>query len=208
MRGGDARHKRGLLIVLSGPSGVGKDSIINALIEDDPSLFHSISTTTREPRKGEIEGVSYHFITKNAFSALIDAGDMLEYDLYCDEYYGTPKSLINEKTERGIDVLLDLTVKGALILKENDPNAVLIFLIAPSKEALRARLLARGTEEPELIEQRLKTAERELGYIESFDFLVINDEVQNAVSDVKAIMRAEKRRVARLFVDESESYSV
>ncbi len=200
----NASNKRGLLVVLSGPSGVGKDSIIKALIASDPSLFHSISVTTRKPRTGEENGVAYYFVSKDEFRALIDEGDMLEHDFYCDEYYGTLKSLIAEKTDRGIDVLLDLTVKGALELRKNDPNAVLVFLIAPSLDVLRERLIDRGTESLERIEQRLKTAEREMGYIESFDYLVINDVVENAVSDIRAIMRAEKRRVTRLFVDESE----
>ena len=196
--------KRGLLVVLSGPSGVGKDSVIKALIEDNPSLFHSISVTTRKPRAGEENGVAYHFVSKEEFRSLIDEGDMLEYDFYCDEYYGTLKSLITEKTDKGIDVLLDLTVKGALELRKNDSNGVLVFLMAPSLDVLRKRLVDRGTESLERIDQRLKTAEREMGCIESFDYLVINDVVEDAVSDIKAIMRSEKRRVTRLFVDESE----
>ncbi len=200
----NASNKRGLLVVLSGPSGVGKDSIIKALTASDPSLFHSISVTTRKPRTGEENGVAYYFVSKDEFRALINEGDMLEHDFYCDEYYGTLKSLIAEKTDKGIDVLLDLTVKGALELRKNDPNAVLVFLIAPSLDVLRERLIDRGTESLERIEQRLKTAEREMGYIESFDYLVINDVVENAVSDIRAIMRTEKRRVTRLFVDESE----
>lgn len=196
--------KRGLLVVLSGPSGVGKDSVIKALIADNPSLFHSISVTTRKPRAGEENGVAYHFVSKEEFRSLIDEGDMLEYDFYCDEYYGTLKSLITEKTDKGIDVLLDLTVKGALELRKNDSNGVLVFLMAPSLDVLRKRLVDRGTESLERIDQRLKTAEREMGCIESFDYLVINDVVEDAVSDIKAIMRSEKRRVTRLFVDESE----
>ncbi|HHX19125.1 MAG TPA: guanylate kinase [Clostridiaceae bacterium] len=199
-----ASHKRGLLVVLSGPSGVGKDSVIKALIADNPSLFHSISVTTRKPRAGEENGVAYHFVSKEEFRSLIDEGDMLEYDFYCDEYYGTLKSLITEKTDKGIDVLLDLTVKGALELRKNDSNGVLVFLMAPSLDVLRKRLVDRGTESLERIDQRLKTAEREMGCIESFDYLVINDVVEDAVSDIKAIMRSEKRRVTRLFVDESE----
>ena len=195
---------RGLLVVLSGPSGVGKDSVIKALIADNPSLFHSISVTTRKPRAGEENGVAYHFVSKEEFRSLIDEGDMLEYDFYCDEYYGTLKSLITEKTDKGIDVLLDLTVKGALELRKNDSNGVLVFLMAPSLDVLRKRLVDRGTESLERIDQRLKTAEREMGCIESFDYLVINDVVEDAVSDIKAIMRSEKRRVTRLFVDESE----
>ncbi len=203
-----AKKKRGLLVVLTGPSGVGKNSLIDALKADDPTLFHSISMTTREPRKGEVHGVSYHFTSKEDFRALIEAGEVLEFDIYLDEYYGTPKATIVEKTENEVDVLLDLTVRGALELKENYPDAILIFISAPSEKALRDRLLARGTETPERIEQRLKTAQDELNRIQYFDYLVVNGKVEEASSDIQAIIRAEKRRVDRLFVDEEEPKSV
>ncbi len=203
-----AADKRGLLVVLTGPSGVGKNSIIEALRADDPSLFHSVSMTTRDPRKGETDGVSYHFASKERFQALVDAGEILEFDMYCGAYYGTPKAPITEKTEHGTDVLLDLTVKGALEIRKNDPGAVLIFVSAPSEKALRDRLLARGTESPERIEQRLKTARDELNQIQYFDYLVVNNNVEEARADIQAIIRAEKRRITRLFVDGSEPDSV
>lgn len=197
-------EKRGLLIVLSGPSGVGKNSIIDALRQEDPQRFHSVSMTTRSPRKGEIDGKSYHFTSKAHFEALIEAGDILEYDRYCDEYYGTPKAPVEAMTTASIDILLDLTVKGALELKKNCPNAVIIFITASREEVLRDRLMARGTESEEAIEKRLITAREELKRIDQFDYWVINDRIADAAADVSAIIRAEKRRTSRFFVDECD----
>lgn len=198
----NALEKRGLLIVLSGPSGVGKNSIIDALRLEDPRRYHSVSMTTRQPRKGEIDGQSYHFTSKAHFEALIEAGDILEYDSYCEEYYGTPRAPVDQMTADNIDILLDLTVKGALELKKNCPNAVIIFITASTEGALRDRLLKRATETPEAIEKRLKTARRELEEIHRFDYWVINDYIDHAAADVSAIIRAEKRRTSRFFVDE------
>ncbi len=198
----NALEKRGLLIVLSGPSGVGKNSIIDALRLEDPRRYHSVSMTTRQPRKGEIDGQSYHFTSKAHFEALIEAGDILEYDSYCEEYYGTPRAPVDQMTADNIDILLDLTVKGALELKKNCPNAVIIFITASTEGALRDRLLKRATETPEAIEKRLKTARRELEEIHRFDYWVINDHIDHAAADVSAIIRAEKRRTSRFFVDE------
>lgn len=198
------REERGLLVVLSGPSGVGKNSIIDALREEDPRRFHSVSMTTRQPRRGEVDGLSYHFTDKDHFESLIEAGEILEYDLYCDEYYGTPKEPVDRMTRQHIDILLDLTVKGALELKKNCPNAVIIFVTASSEEALKERLLARGTETPEAIEKRLMTARKELQVMDQFDYWVINDVIAEAAADVSAIIKAEKRRISRFFVDECE----
>ncbi len=197
-------EERGLLIVLSGPSGVGKNSIIDALRTEDPQRFHSVSMTTRTPRIGEVDGHSYHFTTRENFERLMTEGEILEYDIYCDEYYGTPKEPVDRMIAQNIDILLDLTVKGALELKANCPNAVIIFVTSSTEEALRERLNARGTETEKAIEARLMTARKELLQIEHFDYWVLNDEVEQAAADISAIMRAEKRRIARLFVDECD----
>lgn len=197
-----------LLVVLTGPSGVGKNSIIDALRKQDPSFFHSVSMTTRQPREGEKDGVSYHFTTKERFEALIHRGDMLEYDTYCGEYYGTPKAPIDRMIQANTDVLFDLTVKGALELKRNCPNAVIIFMTTSTEEALRVRLLARGTESEEAIGIRLAAAREELSRIHLFDYWVINDVIEKTAIDVSAIIRAEKRRVSRFFVDECPSETV
>ena len=200
----ESPKEQGLLIVLSGPSGVGKDSIIDALREEDPRRFHSVSMTTRTPRKGEIDGHSYHFTSRENFEDLISKGEILEFDVYCGEYYGTPKAPVDRMILENTDILLDLTVKGALELKANYPNAVIVFITASTEEALRERLIGRGTETIEAIEARLLAARQELLQIEQFDYWVINDVVSEAAACVSAIMRAEKRRIARLFVDECD----
>ena len=197
-------EERGLLIVLSGPSGVGKNSIIDALRQEDPKRFHSVSMTTRPPRKDEQEGVSYYFTSKSHFEELIRRDEILEYDSYCDEYYGTPREPIDRMTDQNVDILLDLTVKGALELKRNCPNAVIVFVTASTEEALRERLMNRGTESEDAIDKRLETAREEMTKIDLFDYWVINDLISEAANDVSAIIRAEKRRTLRFFVDECD----
>lgn len=197
-------EEQGLLIVLSGPSGVGKNSIIDALREEDPGRFHSVSMTTRPPRKDEQEGVSYYFTSKPHFEELIRKDEILEYDSYCGEYYGTPREPIERMTGQNVDILLDLTVKGALELKRNCPNAVIVFVTASTEEALRERLMNRGTESEDAIDKRLETAREEMTKIDLFDYWVINDLISEAANDVSAIIRAEKRRTLRFFVDECD----
>ncbi len=194
----------GLLIVLSGPSGVGKNSIIDELRRQDPQRYHSVSMTTRQPRKDEVDGRSYHFTTREHFEELIRRGEILEYDLYCQEYYGTPREPIDRMVRQNVDILLDLTVKGALELKRNCPDSVIIFVTASTEEALRERLMKRGTESAEEIDKRLETAREELSRIDLFDYWVVNDVIGEAAADVAAIMKAEKRRTARFFVDECD----
>ncbi len=197
----ERKKDRGLLVVLSGPSGVGKDSIIRELVKEDPSRFHSVSMTTRKPRRDEEEGRSYYFTGKEDFEKMIQKGEILEYDTYLEEYYGTPKAPIEQMIEEDIDVFLDLTIKGALELKKNYPGAVIVFITAPDCDTLRHRLLCRGTETAEVIEKRLRAAEEEIRNIQRFDYWVENDRIPDAAADVAAIIRAEKRRTSRHFLD-------
>lgn len=197
-------EERGLLVVLSGPSGVGKNSIIDELRREDPRRYHSVSMTTRPPRKDEEDGLSYFFTTKEQFEELIRSGEILEYDSYCGEYYGTPRAPIERMAGQNLDILLDLTVKGALELKRNCPEAVIIFITASTEEALRQRLLKRGTESAGEIDKRLETAREELARINLFDYWVVNDVIEEAAAHVSAIMKAEKRRTLRFFVDECD----
>ncbi|HPX93115.1 MAG TPA: guanylate kinase [Bacillota bacterium] len=197
-------EEEGLIIVLSGPSGVGKNSIIDELRRQDPRRYHSVSMTTRRPRKDEEDGIAYHFTTRDHFEDLINRGEILEYDTYCGEYYGTPRAPVDRMIREKADILLDLTVKGALALKRNCPHAVLIFVTASTEDALRQRLLKRGTESAEEIDRRLVTAREELSRINLFDYWVVNDVIEEAAADVSAIMKAEKRRTLRFFVDECD----
>ncbi|NLC89642.1 MAG: guanylate kinase [Clostridiaceae bacterium] len=194
-------QKVGITLVVSGPSGVGKNSVINALRERYNDIRHSVSVTTRPPREAEIDGVHYYFRTKAEFEAMIAEGEILEYDIYCGEYYGTPRSPLERMRREGINVLLDLTVKGALSLKESYPNAVLLFLIPPSETALRERLLNRATESQEIIQTRLSESWEEMNSACEFDYLVVNDDLLQAVQDIEAIYWAEKHRTSRLFID-------
>ncbi|NLV99195.1 MAG: guanylate kinase [Clostridiaceae bacterium] len=194
-------QKEGIALVVSGPSGVGKDSVINALRERYNDIRHSVSVTTRAPRESEIDGVHYYFRAKAEFEAMIAEGEILEHDIYCNEYYGTPRSPLERMRREGINVLLDLTVKGALSLKESYPDAVLVFLIPPSEAALRERLLNRATESQEIIQTRLTESWEEMNSAFEFDYLVVNDDLLQAVRDIEAIYWAEKHRASRLFID-------
>lgn len=194
-------QKEGITLVVSGPSGVGKNSVINALRERYNDIRHSVSVTTRSPREAEIDGVHYYFRTKGEFEEMIAEGEILEYDIYCDEYYGTPRSPLERMRREGINVLLDLTVKGALSLKESYPNAVLLFLIPPSGAALEERLLNRATESEEIIQSRMNESWEEMNSAFEFDYLVVNDDLLQAVQDIEAIYWAEKHRTSRLFID-------
>ncbi len=188
---------RGILICVSGPSGVGKGTVIRRLRELEPGLLHSVSATTRPVRPGEIDGVSYHFVSRARFEEMIAADEVLEYDEYCGNYYGTPAAPLEEAISRGIDVVMDVTVPGSLAVLERMHDAVSVFLLPPSFAELRNRLLRRGTEQPEEMEKRLEKARSELGKASLFDYVVTNESVETAAGLIQSIIRAERSRYKR-----------
>ncbi len=186
----------GKLFVFSGPSGAGKGTICKKLLEENRELALSVSMTTRAPREGEVEGVSYFFTDKETFKKRIEAGELLEYAEVYGNYYGTPKGPVVEKLEKGIDVILEIDMQGALKVKENYPDGVFVFILPPSMSELRKRLTGRGTETKEAIELRLGETLKELSYIEKYDYCVVNGELDEAVARVKSIVVAEHSKVA------------
>ena len=191
-------NEKGLLIVISGPSGVGKGTVRKALFErPGHNLEYSVSMTTRAPRNGETEGKEYYFVTKEQFEEAIKEGNMLEHAKFVNNYYGTPKDKVIEQLNTGKEVVLEIEVQGALQVKAKMPGAVFIFIAPPSWEALENRLTSRGTEPKEIIEERLLKARNELMVASSYDYIVINDEIENAVDKIIAIIRAEHARCDR-----------
>ncbi|MBV7391768.1 MULTISPECIES: guanylate kinase [Enterococcus] len=191
--------ERGLLIVLSGPSGVGKGTVRKAIFErDDNDFQYSVSMTTRQMRPGEVDGVDYHFRTKEEFEALIEAGEMLEYAEYVGNYYGTPLNYVNQTLDEGKDVFLEIEVQGAGQVKEKVPDGVFIFLTPPDLVELKARIVGRGTDSPEVIDQRMAAAREEIEMMSLYDYAVVNDQVPLAVDRIKDIIVAEHYRVDRV----------
>lgn len=191
--------KRGVLIVLSGPSGVGKGTVRKALFEEpDVDFQYSISMTTRHPRDGEVDGEDYFFVTRDEFEQKIQDGEMLEYAEYVGNYYGTPKSFIDDSLAAGKDVLLEIEVQGALQVKEKMPEGAYILLTPPDLQALKERLIMRGTEQPEVIERRVHAATKEIQMMANYDYAVVNDEVPLAVQRIKDIIKVERLRVNRV----------
>ncbi|MBA5813805.1 guanylate kinase [Leuconostoc lactis] len=192
--------QRGLLIVLSGPSGVGKGTVRKAIFEEEGIDFqYSISATTRQPRVGEVDAEDYFFVSREEFEQKIVNGDMLEYAQYVNNYYGTPKSFIDETLASGRDVFLEIDVQGALQVKSKMPEGIYIFLTPPDLTNLRERLVGRGTDSQEVIEKRVAAARDELKQMINYDYAVENDQVIHAVDRIKAIITAERLRVARVF---------
>lgn len=194
----EVNRNTGLLICLSGPSGVGKGTVIERLLQNGTRLEHSISLTTRRPRPGETDGVSYYFVTQEDFEKQLAAGEILEHDNYCGNYYGTPRKPIVEKLNAGIDVIMDVTVPGSLATLENFPAAVSIYLLPPSFSELRRRLSNRGTETPEVVERRMRKAESEVRQASHFDYIIVNYELDETTRLINAILDAERHRSSRL----------
>ncbi|MFN4232229.1 guanylate kinase [Thermus sp.] len=187
----------GRLFVMTGASGVGKGTV-RAKVLERTRLFYSISMTTRPPRPGERDGVDYYFVDRAAFEALLREGGFLEHAEYVGHLYGTPKAPVERALARGEDVLLEIEVQGALQVKEKMPEAVLIFLLPPSLSELKRRLVYRGKDAPEKIEKRLEQAEWEIRNAHLFDYVIVNDVLEEAVADFLAILTAERRRTQRM----------
>lgn len=191
-------NTRGSLIVISGPSGSGKDSICERLKEYNDNFWVSISCTTRKPRQGEEDGVNYFFLDKDTFEQKIDDDDFLEYALYNGNYYGTPKSKINEYLNSGIDVLLVIEVQGALKIKHSIKEAIFIFIMPPTMKELIVRLKKRGTETNDKIVERFKKAYKEINEISKYNYVVVNDDIDDATRKVNAIITAQRCMVDRI----------
>lgn len=202
------QKEKGLLIVVSGPSGAGKDSIINEVIKNpNINAWISISMTSRALRGKEKEGKDYFFVSREEFEENIKQNNLLEYAEYNGNYYGTPKSKINEYLDNGIDVILNIEIQGALQIKQLVPEALFIFIMPPSMEELKKRLINRGTDSEEKILKRFKTAYQEINEVTKYNYVVVNDELDKAVNKVTSIMLAEKCRTDRIeevFLNNSE----
>ncbi|MGO0122892.1 guanylate kinase [Desulfothermobacter acidiphilus] len=189
--------KRGLLLVISGPSGVGKGTVCQALLARDPSLYLSISVTTRPPRAGEIDGKDYFFVSEEQFLEMVARGELLEWARVYSYYYGTPREPVDRALLAGRDVLLEIDVQGGFKVRENCPDSVLVFLLPPSWEELRQRLARRGTEGWQAQQQRLEWARQELALYPRYDYSVVNDRLEDTVATVEAIRLAERHRSFR-----------
>lgn len=187
---------KGKTFIICGPSGVGKGTVVSRLMEADPTLYFSVSATTRAPRAGEADGVHYHFLTRERFQEWIDAGDFLEHAQFVGNFYGTPRRYVDEAMDQGRDVLLDIEIQGAEQIHQKRPEAVRIYIAPPSWEELERRLTGRGTEDGEKIRSRIARGREEFAAARDFDYLVINDTVEHAAAEIRAIMTAEHCRPA------------
>lgn len=193
--------KKGNLIVISGPSGAGKGTICKALLEREDNLYISVSATTRSPRAGEVDGVNYYFLTEEEFKKKVDNNEFLEWAEVHGNYYGTPKFNVEEMINEGKNIILEIDVQGALNVKKNCEDGVFIFILPPSMEELKRRIIARGSETPESLIKRFKTAYEEINYISKYNYAVVNDDLEEAVKKVQNILYAEECRVSNIDYD-------
>lgn len=189
---------KGNLIVISGPSGAGKDTIVNELLKINKNCWLSVSMTSRSPRVGEVDKINYYFVTEKEFEENIKNDNFLEYAKYNNNYYGTPKSEIEKKLNEGIDVILVIEIQGALQIKEKIKEALFIFIMPPSMEELKNRLILRNTDEMDKIINRFKIAYKEINEVTKYNYVVVNDNLNEAVEKVNSILLAEKCRVDRI----------
>lgn len=191
-------NNKGLLIVVSGPSGAGKDTICQKLIKENSNIWMSVSMTTRKPRPLEKEGVDYFFVSSEEFENKINDNTFLEYASYNDNYYGTPKDKVEEKLNEGKDVILVIDINGAINIKKIIPSALFIFIMPPDMETLKNRLIGRKTESKDKVVKRFITAYNEVNNYKKYNYVVVNDKVEDAVNKVKSIIQSEKCRVDRI----------
>ena len=189
--------EKGLILVISGPSGSGKGTIVNLLTESKNNFKSSVSATTRKRREGEEEGISYYFVTKKEFNEMIKKDELIEWVEYCGHYYGTPQKCVDEAIDNGEDILLEVEVIGAKKIKAKYPDSILVFVLPPSYKELRKRLEKRGTEGNKTIEKRMERAKLEFMQIGLYDYLIINDKIDEATDRIKNIANSEKLRVKR-----------
>ena len=188
---------KGILTVLSGFSGAGKGTAMKRLMEKYDDYALSISATTRNPREGEVDGREYFFKATEEFEKMIAQDELIEYARYVNHYYGTPRSYVEEQLENGKDVILEIEIQGVLKVKEKFPDTLLVFITPPSAKELRRRLIGRGTESMEVIEQRLARAKEEAEGIDDYDCLIVNDDLESCVDELHSVIQNEKKKVAR-----------
>lgn len=184
---------KGTLYIISAPSGTGKGTIVAELLRSDPSIFFSVSATTRSPREGEVHGVNYLFISREDFLKTAENGGMLEYAEFCENFYGTPKKPVTDALEAGREVILEIETVGAMKVMQSVPEAVSIFILPPSIAELRHRLEVRGTETKEVIDKRISEARAEIEKAPNYEYVVVNDDLEKAIDDVKTVMKAAKK---------------
>ena len=190
--------KQGILIVLSGPSGTGKDTVLREVVSKDRTLNLSVSVTTRLPRAGELDGKDYYFISEKQFLNMAQEGKFLEYAKYCGNYYGTPFSEVDGLLDNGKDVILEIEIDGGCQVKKKCPEAVSIFIIPPSMKVLRERILNRGIDNINNLEDRLKTAKKELNFANKYDYIVVNDNLEECVLNILSIINSERMKSFRM----------
>jgi len=188
-------ERHGMLVVLSGPSGVGKDTLLRRLVEVCPGIERCVTCTTRNPRPGEVPGLDYNFVSTDEFRRMIEAGDFLEYAQVHLDMYGSPLSQVIRIREKGLDAVLKIDVQGGLTVKQKVPDAIMIFVAPPSMEELEHRLRARYTDSEEAVTKRLQDARREIESIPMYDYLVVNDDIETAVDRLRCIIMAERARM-------------
>jgi guanylate kinase len=189
--------RRGTLLVISGPSGCGKGTVLKEYANKNDNVYISISATTRDPREGERYGINYYYLTREEFEKKIEEHGFLEHASFCGNFYGTPRKPVEDKLSEGVDVILEIDVQGAFQVKKNFPEAVLVFIMPPSFEELRARLTGRGTESADIVEKRLKAALKEIEQADKYDYVIVNEVVSVAAEEIKSIFDAEKCRAEK-----------